>query len=117
MSIARINRLRLLAATSLMSAGLVGIVGLAPTQALAAGECGLPSGGAVACAPGTYPTGITYVTATPLTVTLQQTPTTAVNTTTGGVTISDVVAGDALTLNRSFSGTPAAAAPPPPWST
>ena len=113
MSNSRVIRLRLLAASSLLSAGLVGIIGLLPGQALAAGECGVPAGGAVSCAPGTYPTGIFYPTATPLTVTLQQTPTTAVNTTTGGITIIDAVAGDTLILNRSFTGVPAAGSTAP----
>ena len=113
MSNSRVNRLRLLAASSLMSAGVAAIVGLTPGSALAAGECGAPAAGAVSCAPGTYAAGITYVTATPLTMTLAQTPTTAVNTTTGGVTITDVVAGDALTLNRSFTGVAAAGSTAP----
>jgi outer membrane autotransporter protein len=115
MSNARLIRLRLLATSSLLSAGLVAGLGLvvAPSQALAAGECGAPVGGAVSCAPAVYPAGITYVTATPLTVTLQQTPTTAVSTTTGGVTVTDAVAGDALNLNRSFTGVPAAGSTAP----
>ena len=108
MSNARVNRLRLLAASSLMSAGLAAgcaaIVGLIPGTALAAGECGPPLAGAVTCAPGAFPAGIAYPTATPLTVTLQQTPTTAVTVANGGVTISDLVAGDSLALNRAFTG-------------
>jgi outer membrane autotransporter protein len=115
MSNARLIRLRLLATSSLLSAGLAAGFGLvvAPSQALAAGECGAPAGGAVSCAPAVYPVGITYVTVTPLTVTLQQTPTTAVSTTTGGVSVTDAVAGDALNLNRSFTGVPAAGSTAP----
>ncbi len=109
------RRMSLLATSSAFTMGLAlsagALTALSPTAALA--QCGAPSGGAVTCAPGTYPTGIAYSTVTPLTVSLAQTPTTAVNTTTGGVTLSDNVPGDALTLQRTFSGTAVAGSTAP----
>jgi outer membrane autotransporter protein len=109
------RRMSLLATSSAFTMGLAlsagALTALSPTAALA--QCGAPAGGAVTCAPGNYPTGIAYATVTPLTVSLAQTPTTAVTTTTGGVTISDTVPGDTLILQRTFSGTPAAGSTAP----
>jgi len=92
--------------------GLLGLgtVMALPASALAADECGAVASQTVTCTPGNYNTGIGYAPATPVTVTLQQAPTVAVNVTNGGLRVLNTT-NDAITVGRSVTGTLTSASP------
>ncbi|MGE5566456.1 MAG: autotransporter domain-containing protein [Parcubacteria group bacterium] len=110
-----IRRLALLATSSFGALGLIALTAaaLTPTQALAADECGVQAtdGDPIVCAPGTYPTGVTYTgDAVPVTVQdgvvvtnggVNLTSTTSVSLTAQTVTAND---GDLQVTNTAGAG-------------
>ncbi len=107
----RAPRVAALYASACAGALLSGLLAFAGSAA-AQDECGTATGGQAACAPGAYPTGISYATTNPFALTLLQNVDTAVSTTTGGVQVSTV--GDGLTsLLRGLTGSPETSATGP----
>lgn len=87
-----------------------GLALMFPVLAQAADECGAATGGAVNCAPGAYPTGITYAPTAPLTLTLQQSAAAAPVISGSGISIT-TTGGDFSLVRGLVSATASAPAP------